>query len=74
MQVPAKQNLPAIEQALRDGGNTRATVKELPGLNHLFQTAETGAFDEYARIEETMSPLALETVAEWIKTQVVRTP
>ena len=69
MQVRAKENLPAIEQALREGGNTHFTVKELPGLNHLFQTAKTGAIDEYARIEETMSPLALKTVAEWIESQ-----
>lgn len=65
-QVLAKENLSAIEQALRKAGNTRFTVKELPGLNHLFQTAKTGAGDEYAQIEETMSPLALETIASWI--------
>ncbi len=69
LQVPAKQNLPAIEQALREAGNTRVTIKEFPGLNHLFQTAKTGAFDEYARIEETMAPLALETLAGWIAGQ-----
>jgi len=66
LQVAAKENLPAIEQALRDAGNKRVTVKELPGLNHLFQTAKTGAVDEYGRIEETMSPLAMETIAGWI--------
>jgi hypothetical protein len=44
-------------------------VKELPGLNHLFQTAKTGNIDEYAKIEETMSPLALETMAKWIEGQ-----
>ncbi|HNS20619.1 MAG TPA: alpha/beta fold hydrolase [Sedimentisphaerales bacterium] len=65
-QVLAKENLPAIEQALREGGNTRIVIKELPGLNHLFQTAKTGAGDEYAQIEETMSPLALETIAGWM--------
>ena len=67
MQVAAKQNLSAIEQALREGKNPDFTVKELPGLNHLFQTAKTGAADEYARIEETVSPLALETVATWVE-------
>jgi pimeloyl-ACP methyl ester carboxylesterase len=69
-QVLPKDNLPAIEQALREGGNTHFTVKELPGLNHFFQTAQTGNVDEYARIEETMSPVALETVARWIEAQV----
>ena len=68
-QVVPEENLPAIEQALRDGGNTHFTVKELPGLNHLFQTAKTGNIDEYAKIEETISPLALETMAQWIEAQ-----
>ncbi len=68
-QVPPKDNLPAIEQALREGGNTRFVVKELPGLNHLFQTAKTGNIDEYAKIEETIAPLALETMTQWIEGQ-----
>jgi pimeloyl-ACP methyl ester carboxylesterase len=68
-QVPPQMNLPAIEQALREGGNTHFTVKELPGLNHLFQTAKTGTMDEYGKIEETMAPLALETIATWVAAQ-----
>ena len=63
-QVPAALDLAAIRQAL--AGNRRAVVKELPGLNHLMQTASSGGVSEYARIEETMSPLALETVSGWI--------
>ena len=69
MQVNAKKNLPIIEEALKAGGNTRFTVKELPGLNHIFQTAQTGAESEYIKIEETMSPVALQTVADWIREQ-----
>jgi fermentation-respiration switch protein FrsA (DUF1100 family) len=71
-QVPPGDNLAAIEQALREGGNKHFVVKELPRLNHLFQTAKTGNIDEYARIEETMSPVALETVAQWIAAQTKR--
>jgi len=66
LQVPAKQNLPLIEQALRASGNRCYLVKEIPGLNHLFQSARTGSPNEYAGIEETMSPIAMETVADWI--------
>jgi len=66
-QVLPGDNLPAIEQALREGGNRDFTVKALPRLNHLFQTAKTGNIDEYARIEETMAPTALETIAQWIQ-------
>lgn len=66
LQVSPGQNLPAIEKALKAGGNRDVTVKELPGLNHLFQTAETGQVYEYHRIEETIAPLALDTIADWI--------
>jgi fermentation-respiration switch protein FrsA (DUF1100 family) len=66
VQVDPKQNLPAIAAALHAGGNRRVTVKELPGLNHLLQTAKTGAVAEYARIEQTMAPAALGQISTWI--------
>jgi hypothetical protein len=42
------QNLPAIRKALEEGGNKHFEIDELPGLNHLFQTAKTGSPVEYA--------------------------
>lgn len=66
LQVPPSQNLPPIRKALAAGGNKNFEVVELPGLNHLFQTAKTGGVAEYSEIEETMSPVALEKVASWI--------
>jgi uncharacterized protein len=68
-QVPAGQNLPVIRKALEAGGNKHFEVVELPGLNHLFQNAKTGAVSEYGQIEETMSPVALEKIASWILKQ-----
>ena len=68
-QVFPKQNLPAIQKALESGGNRNFVIKELPGLNHAFQTAKTGSPSEYVEIEETISPIALETVAGWILKQ-----
>ena len=68
-QVTAKENLAAIDEALKAGGNTHYTVKEFPGLNHLFQTCDTGAESEYIKIEETMSPVVLQTVSDWITLQ-----
>ena len=65
-QVSANQNLPAIRRALEEGKNGRFEVTELPGLNHLLQTAKTGAPAEYAEIDETMSPAAMEKIASWI--------
>ena len=67
LQVPPDQNLPAIRKALAEAGNKNFQVEKLPGLNHLFQTAKTGAISEYAEIEETFSPAALKKVADWIR-------
>lgn len=69
LQVPPKQSLPEIEKAIRSGGNEHVTIKELPGLNHLFQTSETGAPGDYGQIEETFSPKALEVIGDWLTDQ-----
>ena len=69
LQVSAAQNLPAIKKALEEGGNKQIEIDEMPGLNHLFQTAKTGSPTEYAQIEETISPVALDKVATWILKQ-----
>ena len=69
-QVSAKINIEAIKKALTKGGNKKVTTKILPNLNHLFQECKTGSFSEYAEIEQTISPLALEQILSWIKIQV----
>ncbi|MBZ5725438.1 MAG: alpha/beta fold hydrolase [Acidobacteriia bacterium] len=68
-QVPPGQNLPAIRKALEEGGNRHFEAAEMPGLNHLFQTARTGSVPEYEQIEETISPAVLEKIASWIRKQ-----
>ncbi|WAS96077.1 S9 family peptidase [Nannocystis punicea] len=67
LQVPAEGNIPELEQALAKAGNKDATVKSLPGLNHLFQHAKTGSPAEYGDIEETMAPEALGEVSGWLR-------
>ena len=59
--VEAKANLEAIRGALGT-----AETRELAGLNHLFQTCETGSSTEYGQIEETLAPVFLEAVTEWV--------
>jgi uncharacterized protein len=66
LQVPPKEDLAEIAKALKKGGNTRVTTKELPGLNHLFQTCKTGAISEYSAIEETIAPAALKVIGDWV--------
>ncbi|GAA5219508.1 alpha/beta fold hydrolase [Membranihabitans marinus] len=70
LQVPAEVNLNAIKTALKQGGNHNVTTITLPNLNHLFQECNTGSPNEYATIEQTFSPIALDTISHWIKDQI----
>jgi pimeloyl-ACP methyl ester carboxylesterase len=66
LQVPAPENLSAIAHALKTGGNKDFSIVSLPNLNHLFQTSLTGAISQYHKIEETISPVALSAISDWI--------
>lgn len=72
VQVSWKENLDLIASALKAGGNRDYTVKSFPKLNHLFQTSETGAISEYVKIEETISPIVLDTITSWIRERTVK--
>lgn len=61
VQVPADQNAPAIARLKPD-----ADVVVLPGLNHLFQPAETGLMAEYGQIETTLDPSVIRVVVDWV--------
>jgi acetyl esterase/lipase len=63
--VLEKVNLAPMREALK--GHPDATVKVLPGLNHMLQPAVTGSPEEYDRMEETMSPAALELISGWVR-------
>jgi len=69
LQVPPKENLTAIKNILKNAGNKNATTMEFPNLNHLFQECQTGLPEEYASIEQTFSPKALEEITKWVLTQ-----
>lgn len=64
--VPSKENLAAIEKAFHEGKNRNLKTMELDGLNHFFQTADTGSSTEVARIEETFAPAALDVISRWV--------
>lgn len=63
LQVPPKENLAVFTKSNTNGN---ITVKELQGLNHLFQTSSTGNPAEYGVLEETFSPKALKIMSDWI--------
>jgi uncharacterized protein len=65
-QVQPKINQEGIRNALLQGHNKNYLVKELPNLNHLFQECETGEMNEYSKIEQTIAPIVLKQISEWI--------
>lgn len=65
-QVPAKENIEAIKNALQKSGNKQVNIKIFPKLNHLFQECNTGLPAEYGTIKQTFSPTALQTISIWI--------
>ena len=70
LQVPAKTNLPLLQKALREAGNQDADIRQLAELNHLFQHAYSGSPAEYAAIEETFAPEALEIISGWLSQRI----
>jgi pimeloyl-ACP methyl ester carboxylesterase len=66
IQVPSKENLQIIENIKKKSGNAEIEIRELENLNHLFQECKTGAISEYGTIEQTISPIALQAMFNWI--------
>jgi pimeloyl-ACP methyl ester carboxylesterase len=66
-QVEVRLHASEMQAALNRGGGGNGAVETIPGLNHLFQEAQTGAPAEYARIEQTLSPTLLTRTASWIQ-------
>ena len=65
LQVLCEDNTSTIKQL-----NPNATVVVFDGLNHLFQQCNRGTVDEYAIIEQTISPQVLETILNWLNTSI----
>jgi uncharacterized protein len=68
LQVPPEQSEPAMRELL--AGDPGATVRVLPGLNHLMQPAITGSPVEYGAIETTIAPEVLDLVTGWLRENV----
>jgi pimeloyl-ACP methyl ester carboxylesterase len=69
-QVPPTENLKEIARVLKAAA-PHTTVRQLPDLNHAFQSAKTGKISEYLLIEETVAPSALALISDWMQ-KVVR--
>lgn len=67
VQVSAVENLQAYRLLAKENCKTNLQIREMPGLNHLFQPAMTGLPEEYSRIEETISPEVLQMIADFVR-------
>jgi len=56
-----------IKAALKKSKSKNYEIKEVVGLNHLFQTCSTCTIDEYEKLEESFSPQVLDMMANWLK-------
>ncbi len=70
IQVISSQNLPGIEASLKKAGNKQFEIVEMPGLNHLFQECSSCTVEEYAKLEQTVSPKLLEVITQWLNKNV----
>lgn len=70
VQVIAALNLGGIEAALQQSRSKDYAVKEIKGLNHLFQHCHLCTVAEYGNLEETFAPEALNTITEWLNGHV----
>lgn len=71
LQVDKELNFPAIEAAVKSGGNSDFVQKTMPRLNHLFQSSETGAPSDYVKIEQTIDPSLLDEITQWLKQRMM---
>lgn len=65
LQVVLADNMPEFRAALAQ--NRDATFVPVAGVNHLFQTCVTGTPSEYGSIEETIAPVVLELLWQWLR-------
>ncbi len=70
IQVECKSNLDLINKTLTAADNTHFETRAIPGLNHLFQHCHTCLSAEYAQLEETFAPEALQVMGDWLDVQV----
>ncbi len=72
LQVPPAENLAGIEKELKSRKNKNFTIKQMTGMNHLFQECNNGSLSEYFTNPQTFSPIALTEISAWILKQTKR--
>jgi pimeloyl-ACP methyl ester carboxylesterase len=65
-QIDAGANMSVITDAVKTNHKANINIRLIEGVNHMYQTADTGSEYEYVQIEETISPIVLNLLSEWI--------
>jgi pimeloyl-ACP methyl ester carboxylesterase len=68
-QVVSSTNEKGMKEIFDASGNQHAETVIIPGMNHIFQPAQTGQVFEYQTIKVTAMPLFLEKISIWIVAQ-----
>jgi len=66
IQVLLDQNEPSFRAALEEAGNDDFESVIFADANHLFQAAETGYLDEYAKLAPEFTPDFAPTLVDWV--------
>lgn len=69
-QVTPQENLAGIKAALSNGRCKDFEIKELPGLNHLFQHCNECTLQEYGQLTQTLDPSLLNAITDWLLKKV----
>jgi hypothetical protein len=67
LNVPGPASVTAIDQILKDAGNTKVTSRLMPKLNHMLQPAKTGLPEEINSIEMTIAPEVIILMKDFIQ-------
>lgn len=70
IQVISRTNLEGINKALANSKSKVYEVREVEGVNHLFQECKTCTAQEYGQLEQTIKPEVLEIVTAWLDQHV----
>ncbi|HEY9178118.1 MAG TPA: alpha/beta fold hydrolase [Flavipsychrobacter sp.] len=70
IQVISRSNLEGINKALANSKSKEYEVREVEGVNHLFQECKTCTAQEYGQLEQTIKPEVLEIVTTWLDQNV----
>jgi pimeloyl-ACP methyl ester carboxylesterase len=72
VQVPPVPNVDSVSAAIHLSACKNMKAEILPQLNHLFQKCVKCTVGEYPNIDETINPLALETIGNWMDKFVMK--